>query len=234
MKPKVLSDSEINARHRDVSRRDAITWLLGATTVGIGAAALSPEDAASAFEPRLPVQQCVPTIADLRALRVGAPGRNINCVSVLGYHQPGDSGGGPFWFDAGATESDNDGTLIKLDAVPAARPGRWRRIVPGDSLSVKWFGAKGNGTIDDRPAITGAQTAVVATGGALYFPSGAYRIATTRLELNVPVRFAPSARLIPDSALLVTIKKEILAPKDSIIFDVSNDGAFEIRHNLAM
>ena len=51
-------------------------------------------------------------------------------------------------------------------------------------LSVKDFGAVGNGTTPDTAAINAAMTAAAATGKDLYFPSGVYLIEST---LTIPV-----------------------------------------------
>ena len=48
----------------------------------------------------------------------------------------------------------------------------------GDMVSVKDFGAVGDGTTDDRAAIQAALNAVSAGGGTLYFPSGTYAMSS--------------------------------------------------------
>jgi hypothetical protein len=54
-----------------------------------------------------------------------------------------------------------------------------------ESVSVKDFGAKGDGTTDDTAAIQAADTAATAAGKTLYFPAGTYRINTsTRLSMG--------------------------------------------------
>jgi hypothetical protein len=81
---------------------------------------------------------CLDTMPDLQALAPGA----VKCSTVLGYHSPGDGGGGEFYWDAAAIEDENGGTVIMPSAAPA--PGRWKRLAEGN-LSVKWFGAIGDG-----------------------------------------------------------------------------------------
>ena len=53
-----------------------------------------------------------------------------------------------------------------------------------DFISVKDFGATGNGSIDDTAAIQAALDAIVSTGGTLYFPPGKYLVSGSGLSLN--------------------------------------------------
>lgn len=55
-------------------------------------------------------------------------------------------------------------------------------------VSVKSFGATGNGTTDDTTAIQNAVAAVNATGGTVYLPAGTYKV-TALIELASNVRF---------------------------------------------
>jgi len=48
-----------------------------------------------------------------------------------------------------------------------------------DFVSVKDFGAVGNGSTDDTAAIQAAITSLVATGGTVYFPIGEYKVTST-------------------------------------------------------
>jgi hypothetical protein len=92
---------------------------------------------------------CLGTMADLRELDVnkiagwddGGIVGAVPCVTVLGYHAPGDGGGGQFYWEGSSREVENGGTVI----VPASKPsaGRWKRLVDGP-LSVRWFGAIGD------------------------------------------------------------------------------------------
>lgn len=89
--------------------------------------------------------------------------------------------------DSDTTSVDNGGTIIV-----AANGKRWKRIF-SDAISVKWFGAIGDGVTDDAAAIqaaltfmnalainaayTGSTTAVNG-GPAVVFPAGVYRVNT--------------------------------------------------------
>lgn len=114
---------------------------------------------------------CVDRMADLRDLPPGAS----SCVQLLGYHAAGDGGGGTFFWDAQSNEPDDGGTVIEAAGTPAT--GRWRRLDSGP-ISVKWFGAAGDGqTLDDEPL-----RAALAAGRAkrpIVLPAGIYIVSRT-------------------------------------------------------
>jgi hypothetical protein len=106
--------------------------------------------------------QMVETIAELKALASGSS----EYTQLGGYYANGDGGGGLFYWDASSVASDDGGLTIVPDSVPGS--GRWIRINTG-TFSVKEFGAKGDGTTDDRLSINNA-LAAAANGGKVYFP----------------------------------------------------------------
>ena len=123
----------------------------------------------------------VPTIARLRAL---PPPGTPDAVAVAGHSLPGDGGSGTFRFDRLSRAIDNDGTIV---APAAGGPGRWLRVY-GRDLSVKWFGARGDGRTFDTARIQSAVDAV-RPGETLHFPAGVYRIETDRgVKLKNDVR----------------------------------------------
>jgi hypothetical protein len=78
---------------------------------------------------------------------------------------------GVFVYDStDTTSSDNGGTII----VDSANR-RWKRIYSG-KISVKWFGAKGDGTTDDTAAFQAWATACVGTSGIV--PNATYKFTT--------------------------------------------------------
>lgn len=130
----------------------------------------------------------------------GAPGQ---VAVALGYYNPGDGGGGVFyWDDTG--KQDDGGTIINAGGFGSTSAG-WRRVYTGP-LCVKWFGAAGDGIQDDRAAIRQAIDAA-STGGTLpvriYLPSGTYLLGGT---LKIAARGlclvgdGPSTILRPSSA----------------------------------
>lgn len=75
---------------------------------------------------------------------------------------------------ADTTSADNTGTIVV-----AASGTRFKRLMVDDTIDVRWFGAKGDGTTDDTEAIRGTIAYVSSSfpgGGVVYFPNGKYRI----------------------------------------------------------
>lgn len=102
-------------------------------------------------------------VSNIIALRSVATGSLVDGEDAIvrGYYATGDSGGGTFYWDASSTVADNGGTVI---APGVGGSGRWRRLCSG-SVSVHWFGAKGDGTTNDRPRIQATIDFVRAQGG---------------------------------------------------------------------
>jgi len=64
---------------------------------------------------------------------------------------------------------------------PASSPTKWIALGGDAEISVKKFGAVGDGTADDTSALQGALAWMGASGGCVYFPRGAYK---TTAELD--------------------------------------------------
>ncbi|HEY4111432.1 hypothetical protein, partial [Puia sp.] len=114
------------------------------------------------------------TIANLTALRSYAYTSGNESVFVQGYAAVDDGGQGFFAWDAASSQSDNDGTVIQ---VTGTSTGRWMRIYSG-AISVKWFGAKGDSTSNDQPAISHALNAALHFQRDLLLPGGIYQLTT--------------------------------------------------------
>ena len=86
----------------------------------------------------------------------------------------GDGGGGAYYYDSSDTTSaDNGGTIIV-----AGDGARWK-LANVLHLSVKQFGAKGDGVTNDTAAFIAAANAVDALGGGrVWIPPGAYATPT--------------------------------------------------------
>lgn len=111
----------------------------------------------------------VQNITDLRTIN----GTNItdDIAKVLGYSIAGDGGGGDFYWDSTSTEADNSGTIFQVTGVTT---GRWKRLYSG-VINVKWFGAKGDGSMDDTDALIKAiNYAKLTANSVVYFPKSIY------------------------------------------------------------
>ncbi len=59
-------------------------------------------------------------------------------------------------------------------------------VTPSGTLSVKNYGAKGDGSSDDRAALQNAINAGAAAGKTVYFPAGTYFMSQTSVFLTIP------------------------------------------------
>ncbi|NWM59921.1 hypothetical protein GY645_25075, partial [Escherichia coli] len=78
-----------------------------------------------------------------------------------------------FRFEAGSSATTNGGTVFA-----ASGGGRWLRVNPLP-LNVQWFGAVGDGIVDDHAAFIAAHDALLPEGGTILVPKGYYRLSAT-------------------------------------------------------
>src|SRR5690349_6801558 len=105
----------------------------------------------------------VATIAALKALTGMVDGQMVEVVCYYTCSTP-DGGGGPFKYEAASASADNGGTVIDPTA---AGNGRWKRPEQ-TTVSLRQFGAKGDGSTNDASARDNAITALTSTGGTIY------------------------------------------------------------------
>lgn len=123
---------------------------------------------------KLGVRKVVANISALQAVDK----TKYTSVFVQGYYAPGDGGGGNYYLDSTDTTSPSNGgtTIVATDG------GRWKLIHQG-SVSVRQFGAKGDGTTDDQPKVQAAIDIFSTSGGRVWFPPGSYAIGGSGLTL---------------------------------------------------
>lgn len=112
----------------------------------------------------------VDSVAALKAISVDGLADNAVAI-VLGYNEPGDGGGGQFFYNQSSVALNNGGTIIS----PDVGDGRWLRAFSGP-IDVAWFGAVGDGATDDTAAINAAITAVDNEGGGMIVAPRVYRV----------------------------------------------------------
>jgi Pectate lyase superfamily protein len=174
-----------------MSRRSA----LAVSTLGVAAlGAVAPPSVPAALAATYAAGPEVGSIADLRAL---SKATNDHAFAT-GYYAQGDGGGGPYWYDSSdTTSSDNGGTIIV-----ASDGGRWKLQLLGD-VTVKQFGAKGDGVADDTSAIQAAINSFNGQPGVVFMPTGTYNVSSTiHLKATVSLRGSGSltCRITPTVA----------------------------------
>jgi hypothetical protein len=136
---------------------------------GAALLAFTAAEAQSIFDNALPLQ-------DYSALRAYTErARSVRITGLYSLSSPDGTSGMFIRMDGDATSADNGGTVI-VDA--SGR--RWKRIYSG-SLDVRVFGAKGDGTTDDAPAIQAAidYLSTLPKGGELSGPGMTFRCDST-------------------------------------------------------
>jgi hypothetical protein len=137
------------------------------------------------------------TIAELPTMQPAPAGPNA--VVVGGYHAAGDGAGGLFYWDSTSTADANGGTVITPSS--GHDIGRWTRIYSGP-LSIRWFGAKGDLSVDDGPAIRAAYAAAVAANVPLHIPGSQVRpAAASGPAANLGYLIKPPAGEPPEGQL---------------------------------
>lgn len=124
----------------------------------------------------------VPTIAVLRTLpKTGSPE-----AFVTGYYSKGDGGGGYYYYDAIDTTSLDDGGAI----IVANDGGRWKLVKTSGVLSLRQFGAKGDGSTDDTSALMNFWSAIKTYRISGYIPKGTYKITSAQTWDFTPISTA--------------------------------------------
>lgn len=110
------------------------------------------------------------TVTTITAMKALNPASSPE-IYIAGYYNPGDRGGGEFYYDSGSSATPNDGTIF---ASTYTGTGRWFRVLNGTRVNVRWFGAYGNGSNNDTPALQAAIDYCEANSMGLYVPKGVY------------------------------------------------------------
>jgi hypothetical protein len=111
-------------------------------------------------------------VDDVTALKALQAVKDKQKITLLGYYEAGDGGGGDFYWDAASVEADNTGTIFEVAGVAT---GRWKRLYSG-AVNVKWFGATGDGITDDTQSILNS---VNSGDYNIFLPTGNYVISST-------------------------------------------------------
>jgi hypothetical protein len=196
--PAAETSPSVEAASPGVQRRDLVSALLGVVGVGAAAAALAScarQDGDEAEDlPRLgqalqaqieggvvvvdtvlgtvPTTPPTPRTGDL-ATKSSAALNNATVAIALGCVNNSDGGGGIFAWSGTTNITDDGGTHI-VPGGAGTGPG-WVRMYDGP-LDVRWFGARGDNTIDDTSAIQNTLNAAATSGSSVFLPPGVYKV----------------------------------------------------------
>lgn len=126
------------------------------------------------------IVQGVDTMADLKELST----TGARTAVLLGYNSAGDGGGGVFYWDSTSTASDDGGVTIRPDSRPAQ--GRWKRVITS-RVNARWFGATGDGTTNDAPAVIAARAYCDENKKTLHFDAGTYLLDSDPSLSSIPI-----------------------------------------------
>lgn len=168
----------------------------------------------------------VSSIAALRQL----PKTGSANVNVTGYYVAGDRGGGSYYYDASDTaSSDNGGTVIV-----GTDGGRWK-LASTQPVTIRQFGAKGDGTTNDTTAAQSFLTAIrgkhgfIQDGtyicGTLTISSGTTLIGYSRLNTIIKANAALSVSqpLLINATISGTV--DTYPDTDISIYGITFDGS---------
>ena len=159
-------------------------------------------------------------IADIAIITTIAPDTQ---VSVSGYHEAGDFGGGAFYWDELSTDVHDGGMVL----TPAGRtdPGRWKRII-STLLSVHHFGAVGDNIVNDRTAVEAALTASAAYKISVAFRDLSYNVAGLDLTITDNIRIIGTGWPLLYNGVQITFTAESVSIINLGLVDWS--GGFEL------
>jgi len=146
---------------------------------------------------RLAISQTSPiNLANIAALEAFQGGSIAPVVYVEGYYTAADGGGGLYVYISTDTTSPSNGGTIIIDG----QNNRYYLETGGLPISVKSFGAVGNGVTNDSEAIQACLNAIGDSGGGIVYltPTGAAYLINTGLNLPGGVTFyGASSRNFP-------------------------------------
>lgn len=157
------SAQEPEANRKLISRRKLL-----AATMGIAGAAIIGRGLPGGFgiQTAHALNETNKTIAQLRSI-------NAAPEAIYFVTDPGKEG--YFFYDStDTTSADNTGTVLVT-----AFGSRLKRVMETTFVNVKWFGAAGDGTTNDKAAVQAA----IDSGYDVFFERGTYRIATANQRL---------------------------------------------------
>lgn len=133
------------------------------------------------------------TIATMNQLKALGGMEDGDVVELIGYNEAGDSGMSRLYiWNANSTATDDGGAIISSSTTSV---GRWKLVVPGTYIDVRWFGDIPDSTAKTQATTTSnvgqrvkAATFANSVHKDLYFPAGFYYFAganTVSVDKNI-------------------------------------------------
>jgi len=138
---------------------------------------------------------------------------------VSGYHNPGDEGGGAFYWDNLSIDPDDHGLTFTPNGHVGA--GRWKRITP-NMISVHQFGAVGNGTTNDADAVKNAMLAASTYNLTLSFRDLTYDVPGLNVTLPNAVRFVGQSTPLLLNGDKITVTSNFISIINLTLVDWTN------------
>jgi hypothetical protein len=114
-------------------------------------------------------------IAAMKALG-SIPATNED-ITVGGYYSENDGGGGSFVWKSGSRPTQDNGYVIYHNSNTS---GWFQRVAHNNVINVRWFGAKGDGVVNDYPVFSTIFGLIGSDeSGSIFVPKGDYRMATS-------------------------------------------------------
>lgn len=155
-----------------VGRRDFTLGICAAAGSVMLGCAVSGEDEATGVDGQA-TELTVENVAQMRRISGARTGMRVR---ILGFAERGDGGEGVFTFQSQSDKlsavADDVGYLVR----GSGSPGWWQRVTDSKDVSVKWFGARGDGSHSDTEAVGAAATTAARLDGRVMVPEGTYRI----------------------------------------------------------
>lgn len=161
---------------------NATNWLLYKTVISKNGS-LSVDDSSISIR----------TIATMNQLKALGGMEDGDVVELIGYNEAGDSGMSRLYiWNASSTATDDGGAIISSSTTSV---GRWKLVVPGTYVDVRWFGDIPDSTAKTQATTTSnvgqrvkAATFANSVHKDLYFPAGFYYFAganTVSVDKNI-------------------------------------------------
>jgi hypothetical protein len=131
---------------------------------------------------KIPISENIHAVSNIDSLQY-ISGKVGDVITVLGYKNKDDGGGGQFYFK---TDTSNV-RVVSNDFYRKSSNGFWIRKILENQLNIKWFGVQGDSLTNDSANFQKAIIAASKSKMNLLIPKGIYKIANIELYTNLNI-----------------------------------------------